>query len=76
MINGKISSSPKEMSDEFNHVFIDKVKKLKDELNNSPVTENPEERLRKWLDKRESPIPLFQLKPIDIETLEKYIKKM
>ena len=67
MINGKISSSPKEMSDEFNHVCIDKVKKLKDELDNSPVTENPEERLRKWLDKRESPIPLFQLKPIDIE---------
>ena len=58
-----------------NSAFINKVEKLKNSLE-GPVTENPEDRLRRWLGKRETPIPVFEFRAITLDELDKYIKKM
>ena len=74
LINGNLSSSPKDIAEEFNNVFIDKVKNLKKSLQ-GPITIDPIERLKRWLHKRNDPIPIFELKPINKEDLKRLIKK-
>jgi hypothetical protein len=44
------------MADQFNRVFIEKVQNLKDKLI-GPITADPAERLKVWLDKKVEHIP-------------------
>ena len=63
------------MADEFNRVFIEKVRNLKDKLN-GPITLDPAVRLKVWLDKKDEHIPELNFHKLNEEDLMKYIKKL
>ena len=62
-IEGRPSTNPKEMAEEFNKVFIQKVKNLRNKIS-GPVKVDPALRLQKWIDKRNTPIPELKLRKI------------
>ena len=57
-IDGELCSNPKRIADEFNKIFINKIKKLRQD-SNIEVTIDPATRLSRWLTKRTEPIPEF-----------------
>ena len=63
------------MADKFNRVFIEKVRNLKDKLT-GPITVDPSERLKVWLDKKDEHIPELNFHKLNEEDLMKYIKKL
>ena len=63
------------MSQAFNNIFLNKVKKLRNDLSNNTLTE-PTARLRDWLERRNQVISEFSLKPIDKDDLKRIVKKM
>ena len=73
--NGSLISSPSQMAEAFNDIFIAKVQKVKTEIaedaNLSPV-----HRLSQWLNKRGKPIPTLEFKAITVVDLRRYIKKL
>ena len=73
--NGDLITSSKTMSNIFNKIFVNKVKKLKNEIPDN-VSKNPVERFGVWLEKREAPVPQFNIKKINKEDLRNQIKKL
>ena len=73
---GEIINSPKAMADIFNKIFTDKVKKIRQKTNDRPVNKDPIQRLKSWLQGRESPLPKFDIKPVTKQQLRKIVKKM
>ena len=68
-------TNPKRLANIFNNFFRRKVQLLREKTNQPPQIP-PSERLRKWLDKRASPPPPFELKMIDKTMFRKIMKKM
>ena len=58
-----------------NEFFINKVRKLRAKSRKVPNSD-PVLRVRKWLDKRPSPPPIFKIKKIDTEALRRALKRM
>ena len=75
VIDGKLCSNPQKMAEEFNKVFIEKVKNLKNNLSGQ-VSIDPADRLENWLKKREDEIPLLEFRTVKEEDLIKYIRKL
>ena len=75
VIDGKLCSNPQKMAEEFNKVFIEKVKNLKNNLSGQ-VSIDPADRLKNWLKKREDEIPLLEFRTVKEEDLIKYIQKL
>ena len=73
--NDKIITNPKQLATAFNKIFKNKVKKLREKINNDPKVD-PCERLESWLSQRSEPLREFQLQPIGIQKLRKIMKKM
>ena len=71
----KTYSSPRDIANVFNQIFINKVKKLTEKTSNDPKVE-PKKRLEAWLKKKEDPIEEFELKAITTENLRKIMKKL
>ena len=67
-VNNAIINNPKIMANTFNRIFIDKIKKLRTKTNQPPKSA-PIDRLKKYLNKRNEPLPDFILTPITIEQL-------
>ena len=59
-------TNPAKLAKIFNEFFINKVKKLRAKSRKVPNSD-PVLRVRKWLDKRPSPPPIFKIKKIDTE---------
>lgn len=74
-IDGRTCSNPKIMANEFNKIFINKVKNLRNKAAH-PVIIDPAVRLRQWLDRRNLPIPEFTFRKISEEEFQKYIKRL
>ena len=72
--NDKIITNPKQLATAFNKIFKNKVKKLREKINNDPKVD-PCERLESWLSQRSEPLRKFQLQPIGIQKLRKIVKK-
>ena len=62
------------MADKFNRVFIEKVRNLKDKLT-GPITADPAERLKVWLDKKDEHIPELNFHKLNEEDLMKNIQE-
>ena len=75
VVNGEAVISPRAMANAFNEIFINKVKNLKEAIID-PVIEDPIIRLRRWISKRDSPIPEFTIKTINLPKLRKIIKSL
>ena len=75
ILDGAIISSPEKLSEAFNKVFLNKVKKLREEISKEKII-NPEERLENWLRKRAEPLPEFEIRTITKSELRKYVKRM
>ena len=73
--NGDLISSPKIMARIFNEIFVNKVKKIKNNIPNY-IIKDPLVRLRQWLGKREMPPSEFELKNINKEDLKRLVKKL
>ena len=72
--NGQTFTKPRDIANAINDTFLKKVKDLRDKVNGVPDVD-PKERLRKFLNKRDAEIPMFNLKKISIVTLRKILKK-
>ena len=68
-------TNPLKMANIFNKYFRKKVETLRAKTN-KPPTISPTERLRQWMVKSEIKPPPFKLKPIDVETFRKIMRKM
>ena len=68
-------TNPAKLAKIFNEFFINKVKKLRAKSRKVPNSD-PVLRVRKWLDKRTSPPPIFKIKKIDTESLRRALKRM
>ena len=71
----ELVTNPQKLADMFNQYFKSKVDKLR-EKTNQPPSVPPSERLQRWLEKRSSPPPPFQLKEINTHQFRKILKKM
>ena len=60
---------------EFNKVFSEKVKNLKNKLS-GPIKTDPAVRLATWLNKKEQVITQLEFQPLNEEDLMKYFKKL
>ena len=73
--NNRVYTTPKDVANILNNIFIEKVKKLRDQTttasNNSAA-----DRLKAWLETRETEIPTWQLQTIDALKLRKIISKV
>ena len=70
-----MTNNPQQMANLFNKFFLNKIKVIREAMND-PVSTEPTERLKSWLQKREQPIPNFSLKTIDMNTLRKAMKRI
>ena len=70
---GELISSPLQLAEAFNEIFLMKVAKVKAEISDD-ITTQPNVRLNQWLNNRQNPIPNFELKEISRKDLNKYIK--
>ena len=68
-------ANPARLAKIFNEFFINKVRKLRAKSRKVPYSD-PLLRVRKWLDKRPSPPPVFKIKKIDTEALRRALKRM
>ena len=68
-------TNPAKLAKIFNEFFINKVRKLRAKSRKVPNSD-PVLRVRKWLDKRPSPPPIFKIKKIDTEALRRALKIM
>ena len=68
-------ANPKKLANKFNHYFREKIRLLREKTNQPPVVP-PTLRLRSWLEKRETPPPPFQIRPIDKTDFRNILKKM
>jgi len=68
-------TNPAKLAKIFNGFFINKVRKLRAKSRKVPNSD-PEFRVRKWLDKRPSPLHIFKIKMIDTEALGRGLKRM
>ena len=68
----RIINNPKLMAEVLNKTFQDKVKKLRIQTNIQPII-NPAERLQLWLNKRESEVPNFEIKPVSLRQLREVL---
>ena len=71
-VDDKIVTDPKVLANEFNHIFINKVKEIRQKVTDVPSID-PIERLREFLNGKN--LPEFRLQNIDIEQLRKIMKK-
>ena len=72
--DGKTFTSPRDIANAINDTFLKKVKDLRAQVNTAPDID-PKVRLKKYLDKRNEEIPLFELKKISKIQLRKILKK-
>ena len=63
-------TNPAKLAKIFNEFFINKVRQLRAKSRNVPNSD-PALRVRKWLDKRPSPPPVFKTKKTDTEALRR-----
>ena len=68
-------SSPRDIANTFNQIFVNKVLKLVRNDSNEAEIE-PKERLRAWLEQRDNVIDVFSLKPITKDAFQKIMKKL
>ena len=68
-------TNPGKLAEVFNTFFQEKVKKLRDMTDQTPLI-TPASRLRKWLSKRGSPPPPFELKEINSLQFRRILKKI
>ena len=68
-------TSPRDIANAFNRIFINKVRGLVSRVSNQ-AKEEPKERLKSWLEQRDEAIEEFKLKPITPENLSKIMKKL
>ena len=68
-------SSPRDIANAFNQIFVNKVLGLVSKVSNEARTE-PKERLRAWLENRTDGIEAFNLKPITKDNFKKIMKKL
>ena len=73
--NGLAVVSLRAMANSFNNIFIKKVKDLRENITN-PIIEGPLNRLTRWLNKHEEPIPELTLNTITLPKLRKIIKSL
>ena len=73
--NGRLISSPQELANSFNEIFLEKVHKLKASISNES-SNSPVDRLANWLNGRDSLIQDFNLKPIEKCTLRKLVTRL
>ena len=73
--NGDLISSPKVMARIFNEIFVNKVKKINNDIPPNYLKKDPLVRLRQWLGKREMPPSEFELKNINKE-VKRLVKKL
>ena len=73
--NDKIVTNPEELAAAFGKIFKDKVKKLREKVENNPKID-PCERLEAWLGRRAESLPEFQLQTIGIQKLREIMKKV
>ena len=69
------NSTPEKLATVFNQIFLNKVRKLKKDIPDETAV-NPIERLRKCLNKRNSPVSEFDLHTINQNDLKKILKKL
>ena len=62
--NGTCISTPEKLATVFDEINLNKVRKLKKDIPDETAV-NPIERLRKWLNKRNSPVSEFDLHTIN-----------
>ena len=74
-LNNKTYSTPRDIANVFNEIFINKVKKLTKKTSQTPKL-NPKLRLQNWLRLRVNNIEEFKLKPINILKLREIMKKL
>ena len=72
--NGQTHTSPRDIANAINDTFLDKVKDLCEQVNDTPDVD-PRERLNNFLQKREEEITEFNLKKISKLDLRKLLKK-
>ena len=68
-------TSPRDIANVFNQIFINKVKGLVAKVGNEAKIE-PKDRLKAWLEQRTSEIEEFELNPITKENFKKIMKKL
>ena len=68
-------STPRDIANIFNIIFINKVKNLVAKVSDHAKVE-PKDRLRNWLEHREDQINEFSLKPVTKENFRKIMKKL
>ena len=74
-VNCNEVTNPGKLAEVFNTFFQEKVKKLRDMTDQTPLI-TPASRLRKWLSKRGSPPPPFELKEINSLQFRRILKKI
>ena len=70
----KTHTKPRDIANALNNAFLLKVKKLK-EMTSNFVSKDPKERLREFLNKRNTEIEEFKIKKISKEQLRLILKK-
>ena len=68
--------APAKMANAFNKIFLQKVEKIRDKTVHTETKINPVTRLKSWLNQRQNPPELFELKPLTKSQLRKVILKM
>ena len=72
--DNKIHTKPRDIANALNDAFLKKVKDLRGKVNEN-VDIDPKERLKNFLNKRETGIPDFNMKKITIKQLRKILQK-
>ena len=71
----QIMTAPRDIANSLNQIFIEKVKKLRNETNDG-TNNSAKELLKQWLELQTSEITPFQLKPIGTDKLRKILKNL
>ena len=75
IVEGNPVTSPRDMANAFNNIFIKKVNDLKNSIT-GPTIEDPLSRLSRWLNKRQDPMPQFTFRQISHQELRKIMSKL
>ena len=73
--NNQTITTPRDIANTFNQIFIEKVRRLRRETDNN-AAQAAQNRLQLWLENRSGEIPQFELNPITATKLRKYLKKL
>ena len=71
-VDGKIVNNPTEMANQFAKIFSNKTQKIRDKTKGTPKIET--ERLQQYINQRQTELPKFELKTINIEKLREIVK--